>query len=282
MQIRNNQGFSLISVMVAGAIGMIVVAGMTEAITRMMKGQKAVSVSSEWNEFFTAVDKQLKYDSTCEAVLSGTQITTAQIGNTYPARAISLNMSYGGKPGPIKEGTLLGLDLEINSITLQVVPPPASGPRLIRVPVGGVMKDFHRHLVRIQIAARKVQMLPGGQEIKPREIVIPVLLNPATLVIASCHGEFSVVEACIANGGTWVESNPPDQRCVPQSFCKHGGSYAPGVFINPLTGGNSCPTVVDGTPYVAMMSGQVSKGVNCPGKNCTIVNSPAYQCLKCN
>ncbi len=286
------KGFSLLEVMIAGALAVIVISGMTTSIFYMMKAQKSITLSSEWNQFVSQIDLTLKNQATCQQALAGKVFNAALDSNAGTALTL-VGIRLNGPapvdvsaPYPITSGLLL----------TKLVMHAANNdnfPTSIEIPVGsGVFVPHQIRKLAVTMQADRDKNVSVGGLLKPVVMIMPVLVRTSTGMIAECQGvgdEDLLRSACEQMGGTYVLSNPPTQRCKPSKFCKIGGSYSNGYIKNPFTMAYSCPGPAQGfeSGYSAFHTGKITittVGPPCSKYGCTTSTNyyESYQCMKCN
>ena len=289
---KSSNGFSLLEVMIAGALATIVIAGMTSSIFYMMKAQKSIALSSEWNQFSSQIDLTLKNQVTCAQALSGKAFNTALDSNDGTALTLNGIRINGPTPVNVSHPYPITTGLTLTKLVMHAANND-NFPTSIEMPVGsGTFVPHELRKLAVTMQADRDRKISVGGLLKPVVVVIPVLVRTSTGTISECQGagdEDLLRSACEQMGGTYVLSNPPTQRCKPSKFCKIGGSYSNGYIANPFTGGYSCPGPAQGfeAGYTAFHTGKITittVGPPCSKYGCTTRTNyyESYQCMKCN
>lgn len=258
-------GFSLLSTLVALAIGGVIAYLLTHAINEAVRSQRGVTDRDEITEFTLYVKNILTTDATCSAVLGKTEFP---VGGKS---ALKLNVGYGDMTDAVLEKGFAFKDgaYEIEELSIE---DRTSDP--VQFLAGD--QPVRRHLARVKLQLKS----PGAEAaFRPRFFEFPVLVSGKGR-IESCNNEINVGDACQALGFRWDTSVTPP-ACVVASSCLFGGTYTStssgGCVANPSTGACSCPP-----GYSAVNAGSVNIQRTVCTKGCDNFSyDSVYQCFKC-
>ncbi|MGZ3690163.1 MAG: PilW family protein [Pseudobdellovibrio sp.] len=290
LRFLNSSGLSLVEVLVAATIALIVIGGVGNIIIDSQKAQKSVQLGQN-AAFFT---NQLTSIMASSCPLAAANYVYTPAALTSPVDVDFGTVDFGtGSFQLIAGQNIPNLDLKINSFRMKNLSDDT--------PYTTAGVTYQSHKGALYISFTKTANILGVKTTKEAVVGLSVVTRTSDNVVTKCslHGSTSsglsatdyasvITEAtqtsCESNGGTWVPTAPPDQRCQFPMDCKYYGSYASppagstpsSGFVNPLTGGYSCPPGT--TPY---QQGVISAAVSC-GKSCVNASfAPQYTCMKC-
>jgi hypothetical protein len=265
----NNRGFGLIPMLMALAVGGIVIGGLATGITLMINSQKSVEVTRASKMIEDEMEMIVSTTEGCKSFLQGkrapaTAGTKRNITGTLRLTSGAVDV---GRNLPLATG-LVTDNLWLEGTGEDEVVGLTTGQRI--------------RIVNLNLQVRKdmAGMFPPLS--RPRTVRIHASVSNGSGAIQNCIAETPEVKACRTSGSVFNPSAPgTTAQCVPYDYCDWGGSYstAPanrGGFNNQITGGRSCPT-----GYQPQTTGVIATAVNC-GKNCvTNETSPVFTCMKC-
>jgi hypothetical protein len=290
--LHSERGVSLISTLVAVAIGAIVASLIASVISDAVKGQRMVIDRDEMSEFSLFVKNLLTTDSTCTGVLGGKPFA--------PGGKLDLTLGavgYGGNPAAVISSGFQFAEktLQVTSLTIEdkgqppvafnIPGPPGAGGVVAQIPV-------NRYMARVALNISHVSGSTGGggtrtdTAYRTRYFEFPVLVDGGNLV-QQCNNELNLGDACNSLGFQYTLTGGA-MNCQPQGACLSGGSYVlgPAAFsrfgapaattANPVTGQATCPA-----GYNAYPSGAINIAQFCQ-KDCDFFTyQTVVQCLKC-
>lgn len=271
--LSSSQGFSLVSTLVAVAIGGIVASLIATVISDAVRGQRSIIDRDEMSEFALFVKSLVTTDSTCAATLKDISFTPGG------SNEISLPVDYAGQPGPIGAGFKFAAGaLSVQHLTLEDKGLPPVG---FSIPTAAGPVTVQRYVARLKLQLAHI----NGTGYRARYFEFPVLVDGAHK-IRMCNNELNIADACQALGFVWDTSTTP-ATCKPSGACQTAGTYttgpgslfAPGActVANPVTTDCSCPT-----GYTGVASGTVNIKQSCH-KGCDgFTYNTVYQCFRCN
>lgn len=297
LKLLNNAGLGLVEVMVAGSIAMIVIFGVGRAIIDSQRSQKSVQLGQ--NIGFVTNQLASMFTNDCPMSAAPAYVyNSAFLATPQPMNFGTIDM--GGGPFTLAAGSIIPkMDLQINSLRLQNLSDGAA------YTTGGI--QYQTHNAALSISFTKLGDTIGVKTGKEVILGVSLVTQVAGNLVTKCsfHGSLaatslstadytSVVNeaaraACESGNGVWIPATPtlPAKCDVGPGDCKYYGSYAPAAagagayasFVNPFTGGTSCPTTPAGIiPY---QQGVVTTAVSC-GKSCVrSVFTPIMTCMKC-
>jgi hypothetical protein len=281
-------GLGLIEVLVAGAIAMVIIMGIGNMVLDSQKAQKNVQLGQ--NAGFFANQMAAMYTSSCPLV--GTVYNSASLSTPVNQNWGTANM--GGGSFVLQPGAIIpGIDLQIASFRMQALSDGAI------YSVSGTSYQEHNAALFISFTklGNTLGVKTGKEQIMGISLVTVFPTN--TVVQCSLHGSVSGTSlamsdyaslinqagqtACESTSGTWIPATSTiPAQCLHPTECTSYGAYSTGggtgasSFVNPITGGFSCPPGI--TQY---KQGIVTTAVSC-GKGCVrSVFTPVWACLKC-
>ena len=297
-KLLNSAGLGLVEVLVASVIAFIVIGGVGSIVLDSQKAQKNVQLGQN-AMFFT---NQLAAMYTADCPMSSAMTPPGYVYN--PAALITpQDMDFGVRDlgtGPFQltaGSTIPNMDLKINSLKLKNL---VDGTPYT---IAGI--NYVPHNAALYISFTKTGSTLGVKTTKEVMMGVSLVTLQASNNVVKCsfHGSTTATSmstadyttlmnqaaetACESNaGGLWVPPALPTGvgTCTFPPDCKYYGSYAQAgagagvgaTFINPFTGGMSCPA--GSAPY---QQGTVTTAVSC-GKSCVrSVFTPIMTCMKC-
>lgn len=278
---QNKKGFTLVEILMSLAILAVVSIGVGALVQVIFKRQANIVNKTESNEFMNSLGKWLQSGAGCSTALRSLPAPTA---SEAPLTINGYN-GYGGNNAPISDSFRINNQLVIKNVTIK---DKGSTPTTLQIGT----TTYTRKIAQIKINFEEQQ---GSQaaELRTRYIEVPVLIGPGN-VIAQCHIENSLADACTAMGGTYDAGS---NTCKPASNCQVKGTYIvltcspsnygcdksfTGNYNNPLTNGTSCPS--GATPSIL---GRFLHTHTIPcGKKCDdiVINNQEdfYLCMQCS
>ena len=289
-KLLNTAGLGLVEVLVASVIAMIVIAGVGNIVLDSQKAQKSVQLGQSAG-FFT---NQLASLYTADCPMSAMSYVYNSAALATPVDMDFGMVDMGTGSFRLQAGTTIpNMDLKINSL------------RLKNLVDGGIYStggvNYQTHNAALYISFTKLGSTLGVKTSKEVVMGVSLVTQVAGNIVVKCsfHGSTGATSistsdytslvnqaaqtSCESNGGLWNTTLTPPQCQFPND-CKYYGSYSsPGAgagagasFLNPLTGGYSCPA--GSSPY---QQGAVTSAVSC-GKSCVrSVFTPIFTCMKC-
>jgi hypothetical protein len=271
--LRSHLGFSLVSTLVAVAIGGIVATLIASVISDAVRGQRSVVDRDEMSEFALFMKGLVTSDTTCTATLRGSDFTPGG------SEKLSVNTGYADVSGPIQDGfKFAGGAISVKSLTMEDT---GLAPVQIDIPGGGSTVSVKRYISRIRLQLGHV----NGTFYRARIFEVPVLVDSTNKVVA-CNSQLSLSDACQALGFVWDTTTTPPS-CKPAGACMTAGTFTTGaggllsgaacVSKNPVTDDCSCPA-----DYTTVAAGAINIQRNCK-KGCDSFRyNVVYQCYRCN
>lgn len=266
---RNQNGYGLIPMLLALAVGGMVIGGLSVGISTMMRSQKTVELAQVASMQADEMETILSSKAACTDALGG---QTVPAGST-PANATAI-MKFANGPKTLTQNSDFLPGLTIGALQLANI---ASEPALI---VNGTT----RKTVSLNLAIRKEDTSLFSNLTKARETRLHTVLNGAGQIV-QCQAETEEMKACSNNGGFYdLAATNVGKTCIPYKHCAYGGSYAnapasEGGFTNQLTNAMSCPGV--DSEWTHQQTGVISMAVSC-GKGCIgNKNVPVVTCMQC-
>ena len=279
---RFSPGFSILSTLVALALGSGLAALTVFVVSKVVGAQRSVLDRDEVSEFSLFVKNVINADVTCGNVLRGRTFS--------PDRELDLELplGFGDVPGPMRGdlGDQPGFTLPGGLVHVKALKLRDKGvkPLKFSIPVTndrGVVEtvNVERYLAQIQLELAHA----NGDLYRPRFVEVPVLVNAAG-EIAACNNQLNLGDACQAMGLKLDAATQPP-TCVPNNSCFVGGTF---VFStrngshtscatpNPLTGGCACPEgFADSGMGLTGFSG------SCGKFGCVYDYNEVHQCYRC-
>ncbi len=277
---KSDSGFGLIGVLIATAIGMVAVAGITESIILMVRSQQSIEVTRASEMIADQIEADLSNEAVCsKEFLKGTPAMN-MTANSWTDQSAKLPINGAQTMIDATSATPnVTPQLKVIKFAMATMPPPAiqfTAPKL-GVPT---TYDLYRVKLRFQTQKNTSGLFPPVSA--PRDIMMNFVVDPGTGVVQSCVAQNNETRACEVSGGMWNPLGDPGQKCVPFQYCEWGGAYAnypdsEGGFKNALTGGYSCPS----TSYVAQQSGVIATAERSGKYGITNTFKQIYSCMRC-
>lgn len=222
--LKSEIGLSLINVMLAVAIGSVVVLGITKGLAMMYKTRQTVEFKTDLSLLISRVQQAVGKTQSCRDLLAGATLTTSGVPISSALFASELF-----------EGRVLRPGLEIKDF------------KLVRsaTDVASATSDGKiRQLAYIRISVKDTT---SGEEKVSRFRDIPVRVTAVGTTVESCVAETAQDVICDNAAANFDPNAATNQKgkCIPRDRCLWGGAFSTspyGGFINPRTGGMSCPT----------------------------------------
>lgn len=265
---KDERGFTLISAIMAAAVGSVVVYGLASALSDMAKVQRGVEMSGQVDSIANEARQNFSNSLACDRVLSGAPFSA---GGETPLSG--LRLTVGGQPVTVTEGGEIAPGIVVTKFRLQTNTQLADA-----VPV--TMKNlptYYRHQGTVLLQMHKT--VGAAQDMSPMYIPISfVSSGQGGGAIANCGSTSTSQTVCESLNYVWDTSTG---SCRPANTCLYGGSFgqtSPDVagYANPLTHAESCPA-----NYTRLRAGTLSVASSC-GKYCdNNATAGVYQCVKC-
>lgn len=95
---KETAGFSLIEVLVAGAIMIVMGLSLTTLVMNNNRAVKSVSLSSEFVQLTSNIQSLLNNDSTCVALLGGKSFVASTVASSSGTLPISISPAHSVSP----------------------------------------------------------------------------------------------------------------------------------------------------------------------------------------
>jgi Prokaryotic N-terminal methylation motif len=267
-----SQGFSLVSTLVAVAIGSIVAMLVATVVSDAVKSQRSIINRDEMSEFALFVKDQLMTDQTCEAWLGGQSFTpNPTMSKSILPQEFVIN-APGGYGDNTTEKIKQGFKFSLGSIEVKSLTIADKGIKSVPVNIDG--KNTERFVARVALT----MVNNSGQGYRTRFFEVPVLVDIDTKTVYKCNAELNLSDACEALGFTFDKST--NTCAADKDACLNGGTFIDGSqgsgkdVINPATGGLSCPAT-----FTQTLAGAIN--ITSSKKSSTLHYDKVFQCLKC-
>lgn len=204
-KMRSKSGMNLVSVMISGAIGIIILAAITQGTINSSKGQKAVQGNIEFDNLKTAINLVLQNNDTCRQgfkhlPVAGPPAVPAKFGPVAIVNTELFNqlvLSQGGASSlVVQQGQDLGGGLRVTTLRLAYQPPFADGV---------VVGTTKQHYVQLEVEVTKTANTSfGAQRLNNFQ-------NPPRFMIATDNTGTNEIIEC---GGTDDNSDRYVMSCV--------------------------------------------------------------------
>lgn len=271
-KLQNQNGFTLVETILAGAMGILIIGGFMGGIAGMSTIQKGIETSSDAMSFTTQISETLKAGDACKDSLATKSMNIAD-GSAIPTD-ISMNVKVFGSNYNLATDAEPVPGLRITSV--QLVPNSNIPADDYVAADGSALKE---KLALLKIGMKK-QVNGVWQPMSDASIPMRLITTPSGTV-KYCNSSVDVAQVCAQGGGTY-EMVGGVYKCLPKNHCDMAGSYGVktssgyGGYANEITGGESCPV-----GFQAVRSGSATFAKSC-GKTC-VENAYAatYSCVRC-
>lgn len=268
--IKNQNGFSLVNLVVGLGIASIVMGGFAAAIQMMNRAKQTSDVKTEASLFVDSIQQTLKRPNSCQTNLAGNI------------------MKIDGSENPVtlgwtSTGTEIAKGVKVMKMSMKTSGNPIAAP-------GAAGTYSMNATLELQVADASVD-----PPLPLRSRFIPLLLTVTGVgannqgVISKCGSIDSSAEVCAQLDGVWDPNAPVGLQCVPTDRCLYAGSYSnaphtgtdangapnPG-FINTYTGNQTCPQY-----FSAQQTGSVQVARKASKYKVVTDTYPVYTCVRC-
>ncbi|RYZ86641.1 MAG: hypothetical protein EOP06_14115 [Proteobacteria bacterium] len=269
---RNQNGYGLIPMLIAVAVGAIVIGGLSVGIPTMIRSQKTVEFAQVAALKADEMETILSSKAACTAALGGQPVPA---GATPTDVTADMRFADGQKILAKDNEFLQGLDVGALKISNIAGEAPL------------VVSSSTRKIVMLNLALRKQDSSLFANLTKARETRLHTILDGAGNIV-QCQAETEEMKACTNSGGFYDLAAPNlGKTCIPYKHCAYGGSYADapvaeGGFPNQLsTSGNRMNCPGNDADWTHQQTGVISTAVSC-GKGCVgNKNVPVVTCMQC-